>query len=150
MQSTPNPEEREPVTLKTHPPLSTNGSIPDYPSTANPCRGDVCAATWWEPLIFGLVSQTALAAAQPVALGFRGAPCAAGFDLILHVIEDLLDHHRAFDAGVDFHGATAVTACLDIDVENTLQALCPGHRRSPFGRRSRLIGTPVLVAPAPL
>jgi hypothetical protein len=35
--------------------------------------------------------------------------------------EDLVDHHRIFDAGNDLDVATAALADLDVDVENPLQ-----------------------------
>jgi transposase-like protein len=44
------------------------------------------------------------------------------------VIEDLLDHYRIFNTGNHLHGAAADTAGLDVDVEYTFEALCPGHR----------------------
>ncbi|MFT7460893.1 MAG: hypothetical protein ACI909_003583, partial [Planctomycetota bacterium] len=34
---------------------------------------------------------------------------------------------RIFDAGDDFHGATASTAGLDVNVKHPLDALCPRH-----------------------
>ena len=40
----------------------------------------------------------------------------------------LLDHQRVFDAGDDFHAATADTASFGVDIEHALQALCPAHR----------------------
>ena len=49
------------------------------------------------------------------------------FTPFLQVIEDLLDHHRVFDAGDDFDGAAAFTTSLDIDIEDTFEPLCPGH-----------------------
>ena len=60
-------------------------------------------------------------------------PGLTGFCLVLQVIEDLLDHYRIFNTGNHLHGATADTAGLDVDVEYTFEALCPSHRRSPFG-----------------
>ncbi len=47
--------------------------------------------------------------------------------------EDLLDHHRIFYAGDNLNGAAAHRAGLDIDVENPLQALHPGHRGPALG-----------------
>ena len=41
--------------------------------------------------------------------------------------ENLLDHHRVFDAGDDLYGATAAFAGFDVDVEHPLQALRPSH-----------------------
>ncbi len=69
---------------------------------------------------------------------------------MLQVIEDLLDHHRVFDAGDDFHGTAAGAAGLDVDIEYTLEPLCPCHRRSPLCWCCRFIGYSDLVAPAPL
>jgi hypothetical protein len=48
---------------------------------------------------------------------------------MLKLIEDLLDHHRIFDAAVrrlgdDFHGTAAGTAGLDLDIEYTLEPVC--------------------------
>ena len=61
--------------------------------------------------------------------------------------EELVDHHRIFDAGDDLDDATAAVAGLDVDVEHTLQvlpgsmktksscerALRPGHGGPAFG-----------------
>jgi hypothetical protein len=73
----------------------------------------------------------------------------AGFSFALQVSEDLLDHRRIFDAGDDFHRATAFLAGLDVDIENALEALRPGHRGPPSGGCWRFFGFPGLVAPAP-
>jgi len=70
--------------------------------------------------------------------------------LVFEVIEDLLDHPRVFDTGNHLDRTGAFPAGLDIDVENTFEPLCPGHRRPPFGWRWRLIGYPSLMSPAPL
>lgn len=43
-----------------------------------------------------------------------------GFAFALQVIEDLQYHHRVLDAGNHLHRNAAVTADLDIDIENTL------------------------------
>ena len=77
-------------------------------------------------------------------LGFR----CLGF--IGQVIEDFLDHHRVFDAGNDLNGAAAFTAGFNVDVEEALAALCPGHRCPTFDGRLRLIGCIDFVALAPL
>lgn len=69
---------------------------------------------------------------------------------MLKVIEALLDHDRIFDAGDNFRGAAAGTAGLDIDIEYTLEPLCPGHQRSPFDGYWRFIRRPGWVALAPL
>lgn len=69
---------------------------------------------------------------------------------VVKVREDLLNHHWVFDAGDDPDRPAAGTASLDVDIENSLEPLCPCHRRSPFGGRWRFIGYPGLVAPAPL
>ena len=81
-------------------------------------------------------------------MGYRPGP--AGLGLVFEVIEDLLDHPRVFDTGNHLDRTGAFPAGLDIDVENTFEPLCPGHRRSPFGWRWRLIGYPSLMPPAPL
>ena len=44
------------------------------------------------------------------------------------MLQDLLDHGRVFDACNDFDVATAVFTLLDINVEDTLEPLHPGHR----------------------
>ncbi len=76
-------------------------------------------------------------------MGYRPGP--AGLGLVFEVIEDLLDHPRVFDTGNHLDRTGAFPAGLDIDVENTFEPLCPGHRRSPFGWRWRLIGYPSLM-----
>ncbi len=53
---------------------------------------------------------------------------------MLEVPEDLLDRCRFFDVGDDLCGTTAVLAGLDVDVEQLLQALCPGHGCPAFDR----------------
>lgn len=45
----------------------------------------------------------------------------------------LLDHHWIFDTGDDLDAAAAFTASLDINIENALEALRPGHGRAAFG-----------------
>ena len=47
--------------------------------------------------------------------------------------EYLSDDVRIFDAGDDLHGSAAGLASLDIDIENTLEALGPGHDDMAFG-----------------
>ena len=126
-------------------------SAPFPPSgTANPCRGGVSAAfelNWW--LLDSSVKQPLL---QPnrwrPALMQR--PRLPDFSFVLQVIEDLLDHHRGFDAGNHLHRPTAFSTGLDIDIENTLQARRPSHGRPTLNRRWRLIGYPGTVALAPL
>jgi hypothetical protein len=49
-----------------------------------------------------------------------GAACG-----IVEVGEDLVDHHRIFDAGDDLDGTAATLADVGVDVENALQALFP-------------------------
>ena len=63
---------------------------------------------------------------------------------------NLLDHHRVFDAGNHFHGATAFPAGFDVNVEHPFQALRPRHAGTTFGRRLRIIRSLGLVALAPL
>jgi hypothetical protein len=145
MQPVPNTAEREPVTLILTIWLPQAASFSNS-SKANPCRSNVSAASWSKLLVFRLVSQTA----QPVAPGFRYRPELTGVAFVLQVIEDLLDHHRIFDTRNDLDGATALTACLDINVENTLESLRPTHRRSPFAGCWLLIGQLSFVASAPL
>lgn len=57
------------------------------------------------------------------------------FRLVLNVCVDFLDHDRSFDAGNHLHRTAAVTAGLNVDVEDVFQALCPVHRDPPFDRR---------------
>jgi hypothetical protein len=61
------------------------------------------------------------------------------------MIEDLLDHHRIFDADDDFYG----TAGLDLEVEYTSEPLRSCYRRSPLCRRWRFVDYSGHVAPAP-
>jgi hypothetical protein len=49
--------------------------------------------------------------------------------------EDLLDHHRIFDAGNDLDVTAAALAGLDVNVEDTFQALRPSHGGPAFGGR---------------
>ena len=49
--------------------------------------------------------------------------------------EYLLDVHRVFHAGDHLDGAAAFTTHLNIDIENSLQSLRPGHGRATFDRR---------------
>lgn len=64
--------------------------------------------------------------------------------------EYLLDHHGVFNAGDHFHDAATFATCLDIDVENALQSLRPGHGCATFGLRLvlRFIGRLGLAASA--
>ncbi|MBT4403509.1 MAG: hypothetical protein HOC85_00360 [Acidiferrobacteraceae bacterium] len=48
------------------------------------------------------------------------------------VIEDLPDHLGVFDAGHHLYRPGAFATGLDVDIENTLEAIRPGHRRSSF------------------
>ena len=48
----------------------------------------------------------------------------------------LLDHQRVFDTGYYFDSATAFFADCNIDIEYSLEALCPGHRGMLLHRRS--------------
>jgi len=43
--------------------------------------------------------------------------------------EDLLDHLGVLDAGDDPHRPAARLAGLDVDAEDSFQALCPGLER---------------------
>jgi len=47
--------------------------------------------------------------------------------------ENLLDHRRVFDAGNDLHRPAAPITSFDVDLEDTLQALCPGYDRLSHG-----------------
>jgi hypothetical protein len=51
---------------------------------------------------------------------------------MLGVIEYLPDHLGFFDAGNHLYRPGALTTGLSVDIENTLEALRPGHRRSPL------------------
>ena len=66
--------------------------------------------------------------------------------------EYLVDDHRILNAGDHFDGTAACTARFDVDIENPLQSLCPGHRCPAFGGRwvLRLVGHLGLFAFAPL
>ncbi len=70
----------------------------------------------------------------------------------MQVGKNLIDYHRVLDAGDHFDGAAAFTARLNIDIENPLQSLCPGHGCATFGRRLvfRLVWRLGLVAFSPL
>ena len=48
---------------------------------------------------------------------------------LLQARQDPLNDHRVFDAGNDLRCSSADTARLNVDIENPLQALGPGHRR---------------------
>lgn len=58
---------------------------------------------------------------------------------MFEMIQDLLDHRRAFNTGDDLHRATAQIAGLDVDLEHAFQALSPSHRRVTLGCRLVLI-----------
>ncbi len=62
---------------------------------------------------------------------------------------DLLDHHRVFDASNHLQRPAAFSTGLDIDVEDTLQALRPGHGSPALSWRWWFIRYPGLVALAP-
>lgn len=48
--------------------------------------------------------------------------------------EGLVNHCRFLDADVHLDGAAAGTASLDFDIEHSLEALRPRHKRTVFGR----------------
>ena len=48
--------------------------------------------------------------------------------------EDLLDHHRLFDAGDDLDVAAAAVADLYVDVENSLQTQGPAEFKTNPGK----------------
>jgi len=73
-----------------------------------------------------------------------GQPDGFGWQSFAHqVSEYLLDNHGVFNAGDHFDAAATLSAHLDIDVEDALEALRPepapdlirGHDRPTFGRR---------------
>ncbi len=80
------------------------------------------------------------------ALGQRAG--LVGVGLLLQVIENPLDHHRVLDAGHDLHGPAAGRTGLDVNIENTFQALRPAHRCPAFGGRSCLLGVAAVGAPS--
>jgi len=69
-------------------------------------------------LAFGFVSQTAPAASQPARPALRQRAGLAGFSFVLQVIDNLLDHHRVFDAGNDPGCSSTDSARLNVDAEN--------------------------------
>jgi hypothetical protein len=73
-------------------------------------------------VVFGLAEQDGLRRCP--AFGPRPV---RGAGLCIQVVENLLDDGRVFDAGDDLHRPTTLDAGLDVDVEDTLQALCPRH-----------------------
>ena len=56
---------------------------------------------------------------------------------MLEVVEYLPDHLGVFDAGNHLHRAGAFATGLSVDIENTLEVLHPGQRRS--SSRSKLL-----------
>jgi hypothetical protein len=58
------------------------------------------------------------------------------FSFSLQVCKYLFDHHRVFDTSDDFDGTTTCVAGRNIDIEYSLEALCPGHRGMLLHRRS--------------
>ena len=82
---------------------------------------------------------------------FRQQVCPRRTGSLLQVAKYLLNNYRIFDTSDDLNGTAAFT-CLDIDVEDALEALCPGHGRAPFGRPRVLqcIRQFALIALAPL
>jgi len=58
---------------------------------------------------------------------------------VVQVGEDLVDDHGIFDTGDDSERTGALRANLDIDIEDTLQPLRPGHRGPAFCWGSRLV-----------
>ncbi len=49
--------------------------------------------------------------------------------------EYLLDDHGVLNAGHHFDSAASFRARFDVDIENLLQSLGPGHRCAAFGGR---------------
>ena len=64
---------------------------------------------------------------------FRQHVCWRRTGSFLQVAKYLLNNYRIFDTSDDLNGTAAFTR-LNIDGEDTLEALCPGHGRPPFGR----------------
>jgi len=52
------------------------------------------------------------------------------------VCKYLLDHRRVFNTGDYLDSASAFFASCNIDIEYSLEALCPGHRGMMLYRRS--------------
>jgi len=52
--------------------------------------------------------------------------------LILEVIDDLSDSGGISDTGNNLYSASASATGLNVDIENPLYALRPGHRRASF------------------
>jgi hypothetical protein len=50
----------------------------------------------------------------------RQMKCVGNRNFTIQVVEYFVDYNKIFDAGDDFHGATASTAGLDVDTEHTL------------------------------
>jgi len=53
---------------------------------------------------------------------------------LLQVCQDLFDDHRVFDAGNDPGCSSTDSARLNVNLENPLQPLRPGHRRMTINR----------------
>ena len=53
---------------------------------------------------------------------------------LLKMLENLLDYLRIFDTGNDFDLTAAVFADFDVDVEDALESLHPGHSAMPLCR----------------
>ena len=82
----------------------------------------------------------------------RAAFCPqAGKILAGQVIQYPLDHRRVFDTRDDLDRAAALRAGLDVDLEHSLEALCPAHRCLLLCRRtilfSRRLDRPGTPAP---
>ncbi len=69
----------------------------------------------------------------------------------MEIGENLLNDHWILDAGDHFDGAAACTTRLNVDIENALQPLRPGHGCATFDRRFLLavIGRYAFVALPP-
>ena len=60
--------------------------------------------------------------------------------------QDLIHYQRVFNAGNDLHGTAALLTGLDVDPENTLQALSPAHGLTLLRPGSLLVGRSSLTA----
>jgi len=72
-----------------------------------------------------------------------------GIRAFLQMIEDLPDHDGILDTGDDPGGAAAFAACLNLDIEDALQTLRPGHGSTRFGGHLRFHRYPGVVALTP-
>jgi len=64
---------------------------------------------------------------------FRPQTCWRRGQLFLQMYENLVNDHWIFNAGDDPHCPAACAASLDVDTEDSLEALRPGHCGPAFG-----------------